>query len=223
MVRASVLSLSGCGFCLCVRFRSHSCVQLCSPSRQPQLHPEISVTSPCASPYPCSSPRKAQYSSRNMIRDVALHQQQLGNSSSCSPQHSPKKGRRIQQHPHHGCLSVQQSTAADNEVHLLCSSDLRSAILTFLQQHSNANGQDFVLLSSSSWASPCKAAAAAGTAQRRSDVHRGVQCMLDPAADCWHETASDTGDHWSAAAAWPADPAGFTTALHVGVIPGKQR
>lgn len=47
---------------------------------------------------------------------------------------------------------MQQSSAADSEVHVLCSSELRSAILDFLQHHSSTHGQEFVLLRSNAWA-----------------------------------------------------------------------
>lgn len=134
----------------CYRFRMHSCLQLSAPSRQPQLLPGISLISPATSPYPCSSPRKH----RNR------HTQGAGRAScsqspSISPQPSPRLMSRISNHQQLSSSGSQPLSAADNEVHVLCSSELRSAILFFLQHHSSTNGQEFVLLRSQNDSSSC--------------------------------------------------------------------
>jgi hypothetical protein len=109
------------------RLRTQACLQLAMPSQQNHLQPELSVT-------PHRSRTSSPEEQHLQVQEDYIQQQT-----------SPTKSYNWQQQQ-----PRQTSGATDAELHMLCSTELKSAIMTFLQQHTDGNGQDFVLLGNSS-------------------------------------------------------------------------
>ncbi|KAF8057624.1 trans-acting enoyl reductase [Scenedesmus sp. PABB004] len=122
-----------------VRLRSHSCLQVALPSRQPAMAPEFSLSSPRS---PCWG---------------AAHALPAGSPTRRAAAHAASGG-------------------ADAEVHVLCSGELKAAIMAFLAHHSS--GHEFVLLRSTASFPGGLAAAGAtpahGVGGRRSPRARAV-------------------------------------------------
>jgi hypothetical protein len=83
--------LASAPLCCTHRMRSHSCLQLAAPSRQPILAPEFSLSSPAPSPTKMSSAIRAQ---QQQQRQQQGQQPQLTRSASTPTPHSSPRGAR---------------------------------------------------------------------------------------------------------------------------------